>query len=131
MEEEARIPGEVIHLRRFRRLQDANGRSNQLVIDLQTRQTHAVEASRKSLRLARREELAEWFQMPFHLRCLQACRLPSSVGPPGTGAVGREINRPSACGFMTSSETHHDGGGPSPSLTDTLRFDLHGMALVA
>ena len=76
MEAEGRIPGEVRVLRRLRQLEDANGRLNRLVIDLHTRQAHTVGGlPKKSLRPARRGELAEWFQVTFQVSCLRACRL--------------------------------------------------------
>ena len=66
----------VSKLRRFRQLEEENSRLKRLVADLSLDKHMLSEALRKkSLRPARRRELAGWLQDTFQVSCLRACRL--------------------------------------------------------
>ena len=66
----------VSELRRLRQVEEENSRLKRLVADLSLDKHMLSEALRKkSLRPARRRELAGWFQDTFQVSCLRACRL--------------------------------------------------------
>lgn len=66
----------VSELSRLRQVEEENARLNRLVVDLSLDKHMLSEALRKkSLRPARRRELAAWFHETFQVSCLRACRL--------------------------------------------------------
>lgn len=66
----------VSELRRLRQLEEENNRLKRLVADLSLDKHMLSEALRKkSLRPARRRELAHWFRDTFSVSCARACRL--------------------------------------------------------
>jgi len=66
----------VSELRHLRQLEEENSRLKRLVADLSLDKHRLSEALRKkSLRPARRRELAPWFHGTFAVRCARACRL--------------------------------------------------------
>ncbi|MEO7859951.1 MAG: transposase [Nitrospirales bacterium] len=66
----------VSELRRLRQVEEENSRLKRLVADLSLDKPMLSEALRKkSLRPARRRELAAWFHRTFQVSCLRACRL--------------------------------------------------------
>ncbi|MBA2486680.1 MAG: IS3 family transposase [Nitrospira sp.] len=66
----------VSELRRLRQVEEENARLKRLVADLSLDKHMLSEApAKKSLRPARRRELAAWFHETFQVSCLRACRL--------------------------------------------------------
>ena len=67
----------VSELRRLRQVEEENVRFKRLVADLSLDKHMLSESLRKkSLRPARRRELAGWVLDTFQVSCLRACRLP-------------------------------------------------------
>ena len=102
----------VSELRRLRQLEDENDRLKRLVADLIARQAHAVGgAAKKSLRPARRRELAGWLQATFGVSCVRACRLAQfSRAAWYRRSRGATISRRCGRGFA-SSRTRGRGSG--------------------
>jgi putative transposase len=94
----------VSELRRLRQLEEENSRLKRLVAGLSLDKRRLSEALRKQVYgLPAAGSLPRGFRRPFRSVACGPVAWPSSVGPPGIGAVGRGINRPCACGFITSS----------------------------
>ena len=71
--------------------------------DLSLNKHMLSEALRKSLRPARRQELAGWFQDTFQVNGLRPVVSHSSVALPGIDAVERTISPRYACAFALAS----------------------------
>ena len=85
----------VSELRRLRQLEEENSPTEAAGGGSLARQAHAVGgAAKKSLRPARRRELAQWFHGTFQVSCARACRLAQFgravvvSNEPGEGSIG-------------------------------------------